>query len=489
MMGNITESYETSAKIFPNRLAIHTNHQQINYQKWSELVNQTANWLYSLHSENKTIGILLPNGLPFLQLFAGASKAGWIAVPYDLKWKTTELEKRIKLFNPSIIVTTREIHYQIKHIIPNVMSLDDSLREISRFEVNIIRYTQENLPFYIGFTSGTTGNPKAFVRSQDSWMASFDCNRFDFEINEYDHVLIPGSLIHSHFLYGAISTLYLGGTVYLLDKFSPIEGHSWIQSYPITTMYVVPTMVEAFLKQGIQINKSIKLLSSGAKWSERTKLEIYHIFSNITMYEFYGASELSFISVLSDRDGMQKAATVGKPCYGVEVQIRLQDQVLAKPNEIGKIYVRSGLIINGYMDHDGSTVQSIQDEEGWATVHDMGHFDEEGYLYITGREQNMILYGGINIFPEEIEKVISLHPDVEEVAVIGLPDSYWGQVVAAAVKGKGSPVELKRLCKKYLSSYKIPRKWFFLSEIPYTTSGKIARAELIKQMESKVTSD
>jgi long-chain acyl-CoA synthetase len=489
MMGNITESYETSAEIFPNKIAIHTNHQQINYQKWSELVNQTANWLYSLHSENKTIGILLPNGLPFLQLFAGASKAGWIAVPYDLKWKTTELEKRIKLFNPSIIVTTKEIYNQIKYIIPNVMSLDESLREISRFEANIIRYTQENLPFYIGFTSGTTGNPKAFVRSQDSWMASFDCNRSDFEINESDHVLIPGALIHSHFLYGAISTLYLGGTVYLLDKFSPIEGQSWIQSYPITTLYVVPIMVEAFLKQGIQINKSVKILSSGAKWSERSKLEIYHIFPNITMYEFYGASELSFITVLSNRDGMQKAATVGKPCYGVEVQIRLQDQVLAKPNEIGKIYVRSGLIINGYIDHDGRTVHSIQDEEGWATVHDMGYFDEDGYLYITGREQNMILYGGINIFPEEIEKVISLHPDVEEVAVIGLADSYWGQVVAAAVKGKGSPLELKRLCKKYLSSYKIPRKWFFLSELPYTTSGKIARAELIKQMESKVTSD
>ncbi|MDR4949811.1 AMP-binding protein [Neobacillus cucumis] len=487
-MGNITESYETSAKIFPEKIAIHTNHQQINYQKWSELVNQTANWLYSQHSENKTIGILLPNGLPFLQLFAGASKAGWIAVPYDLKWKTTELEKRIKLFNPSIIVTTREIYDQMKDRIPNVMSLDDSLREISRFEANIMRSTQENLPFYMGFTSGTTGNPKAFVRSQDSWMASFDCNRFDFEINESDHVLIPGALIHSHFLYGAISTLYLGGTVYLLDKFSPIEGHSWIQSYPITTMYVVPIMVEAFLKQGIQIHKSIKLLSSGAKWSERSKLEIRQIFPNITMYEFYGAGEMSFITVLSDRDGRQKAATVGKPCYGVEVQIRQQDQILAKPNKVGKIYVRSGLIINGYMDHDG-VVHSIQDEEGWATVHDMGYFDEDGYLSITGREQNMILYGGINIFPEEIEKVISFHPDVEEVAVIGLPDSYWGQVVAAVVKGKGSALELKRLCKKYLSSYKIPRKWFFLSEMPYTTSGKIARAELIKQIESKVTSD
>lgn len=487
MMGNITDSYETLAKIFPNKIAIYTNHQQINYKKWNELVNQTANWLDSLHSENKTIGILLPNGIPFLQLFAGAAKAGWIAVPYDLKWKTTELEKRVKLSNPSIIVTTREIYNRIIRDFPNAISLDDSLRKISRFEANIIKHTQENSPFYIGFTSGTTGNPKAFIRSQDSWVASFDCNRIDFEINESEHVLIPGALIHSHFLYGAISTLYLGGTVYLLDKFSPIKGHSWIKSYPITTMYVVPTMVEAFLKQGIQINKSIKILSSGAKWSESSKMKISIIFPNITMYEFYGASEMSFITVLSDRDGMHKAASVGKPCYGVEVQIRLQDQRLAKHNEIGKIYVRSGLIIDGYIDHDGKDVHSIRDEEGWATVHDMGYFDEDGYLYIIGREQNMILYGGINIFPEEIEKVISLHPDVEEVAVIGLEDSYWGQVVVAVVKGKENPLEIRKFCKKYLSSYKIPRKWLFLSEMPYTTSGKIARAELVKLFENKET--
>jgi len=209
----------------------------------------------------------------------------------------------------------------------------------------------------------------------------------------------------------------------------------------------------------------------------------------MTMYEFYGASELSFITVLPDREGIEKAATVGKPCYGIEVQIRRPDQELAKPTETGKIYVRSKLMIDGYFDQDGRTLHSIQDEAGWATVHDMGYLDEDGFLYIVGREQNMILYGGINIFPEEIEKVLSLHPDVEEVAVIGLSDSYWGQVVAAAVKGKGSPLELKRFCKTHLSSYKIPRKWFFLAEMPYTTSGKIARAELIKRMESKVVRD
>jgi long-chain acyl-CoA synthetase len=488
-MGNITESYKTFAKLSPNKIAIHTNHQQISYQEWYELINQTTNWLHSLHSENKTIGILLPNGIPFLQLFAGSSKAGWIAVPYDLKWKITELEKRVILSHPSIIVTTRKIYSQIKQSIPNVMILDESLQEISQFDPTTVLKTEGNLPFYIGFTSGTTGKPKAFVRSQDSWVASFDCNRFDFGLEESDQVLISGALTHSHFLYGAISILYLGGTVFLLEKFSPIEGLSWIHSFPITTIYVVPTMVEAFLKEGIQVDKYIKIISSGAKWSDRSKLEIRNLFPNMTMYEFYGASELSFITVLPDREGIQKATTVGKPCYGVEVQIRRPDQELAKPTETGKIYVRSKLVINGYFDHDGRTIHSIQDEEGWATVHDMGYFDEDGFLYIVGREQNMILYGGISIFPEEIEKVISLHPDVEEVAVIGLSDSYWGQVVAAVVKGKGSQLELKRFCKTHLSSYKIPRKWFFLSEMPYTTSGKIARAELIKRMESKVISD
>lgn len=488
-MGNITESYKTMADLSPNKIAIHTENQQISYQEWDELINQTANWLHSSHLENKTIGILLPNGISFLQLFAGASKAGWIAVPYDLKWKITELEKRVQQSNPCLIVTTKEIYSQIKQRIPHVMILNDCLLEISQFDRTTVENVENNLPFYMGFTSGTTGNPKAFVRSQDSWLSSFDCNRFDFGLEESDQVLIPGSLFHSHFLYGAISTLYLGGTVFVLEKFSPMAGLSWIQDYPITTIYVVPTMIEAFLKEGIQIDRSIKILSSGAKWSEKSKVEIRHMFPNMSMYEFYGAGELSFITVLSDKEGIQKASSVGKPCYGVEVQIRRPNQELAKPNETGKIYVRSKLVIDGYLEEDSRSVHSILDEEGWATVHDLGYFDEDEFLSIVGREKNMILYGGINIFPEEIEKVLSLHQDVEEVAVIGLSDLYWGQIVAAVVKGQSSPLELKRFCKKHLASYKIPRKWFFLTELPYTTSGKIARAELIKRLESKVTND
>lgn len=486
-MGNITETYPSFAKLSPNKIAIYTNNQQISYQEWNELINKTANWILSLLSESKTIGILLPNGIPFLLFFAGASKAGWIASPYDLKWNITELEKRVKLSNPSIIVTTRDIYAKLSSFIPNVKILDDCLQEIAQFKASSGKELDKNPPFYIGFTSGTTGSPKAFIRSQDSWVASFDCNRFDFGINETDQVLIPGALIHSHFLYGAISTLYLGGTVFLCEKFTPVNVLSWIDLFSITTIYVVPTMIEALLKEEIQIDKAIKILSSGAKWTEKSKKEINQLFPTVTMYEFFGASELSFITVLSNQDAVQKATTVGKPCYGVEIQIRHPNLELAKPNETGKIYVRSNYMINGYFDQNERIIHSILDDDGWATVHDMGFFDEDGFLSIVGREQNMILYGGINIFPEEIEKVISLHPHVDEVAVIGIPDSYWGQVVVAVIKGKSNSLELKKFCKMHLSSFKIPRKWFFLDDIPYTTSGKVARAELIKLIESKVT--
>lgn len=179
----------------------------------------------------------------------------------------------------------------------------------------------------------------------------------------------------------------------------------------------------------------------------------------------------------------RKPGSVGRPCHNVKIEIRLQDSKLAKPNQTGKIYVKSKMIFSGYLEPDQSTVQA---EHDWLTVHDMGYLDEEGYLYIVGREKNMILYGGINIFPEEIEKVLSLHHEVEEVAVIGVYDPYWGQIVTAVVKGSATKLELQRLCKEKLASFKIPRKWVFVDEMPYTSGGKIARRQVIELVESKV---
>ncbi|HJV16798.1 MAG TPA: AMP-binding protein [Bacillales bacterium] len=485
-MTTITDTYKKYSLHFPDKTAIQTQNKRLSYFQWHEQICKTATWLHSLEFANKTLGILLPNGIPFLQLFTGASMAGWTAVPFDLKWNQTELQKRIAVSLPSILITTKMMSEQLKKVHPNVLIYEECCQEVNQTSFRENFNADGKLPFYMGFTSGSTGEPKAFIRSHESWVESFACNQFDFHIDQTDHVLIPGALIHSHFLYGAISTLYMGGTVYLLEKFSPNQALTLIETNPISTIYVVPTMIEAFLKDGRMIEKSLKILSSGAKWSEKSKQEIQKMFVNLMMFEFYGASELSFVTVQSDQENKHKSSSVGKPCHGVEIKIRQANNELAKPYEIGKIYVQSKMIFSGYLDAGTQSIQSFQDADGWMTVGDMGYLDEDGFLYIEGREKNMILFGGINIFPEEIEKIISLHPDVEEVAVIGLADPYWGQIVAAVIKGKTQTMDLKKLCKKYLSSFKIPRKWYFVDEIPHTTSGKISRPKTKELIERKV---
>ncbi|MDR6999953.1 AMP-binding protein [Neobacillus niacini] len=486
-MTSITDSYASHAQKFPEKMAVLTAAEGITYQEWDERVCQTANWFGSFHFPNRTVAILLPNGVPFLQLFTGAAAAGWTAVPFDLKWTESEVEKRLKLSKASLIITTQKRSASLKKLrLPaQVFIWEECLEKIKLEPAQRTIQSNGELPFYMGFTSGTTGNPKAFIRSHKSWLASFECNRVDFQMNENDHILIHGALIHSHFLYGAISTLYLGGTVYLLEKYIPSQAMMWIETKPITVIYVVPTMISSLLKAERTIEKPLKILSSGAKWEEHSKNQVRSLFPNLTLYEFYGASELSFVTVLSDQEMEQKPDSVGRPCHNVKIEIRLEDSTLARPNEIGKIYVKSNMIFSGYLEPDPNTVQT---ENDWITVHDMGYLDEESYLHIVGREKNMILYGGINIFPEEIEKVLSLHHDVEEVAVVGLNDPYWGQIVTAVIKGSATKLVLQRLCKEKLAPFKIPRKWVFVDEMPYTSGGKIARRQVQELVESKVTS-
>lgn len=488
-MTTITNTYKRHSDTFPDKIAIKTSEETINFREWNELVCQTANWFQSVVSSNKYVGLFMPNGIPFLQTFLGAAKAGWIAMPLDSRWKETEITQRLDILQPSIVITTKNHVRKIQNIFQKVLVWEDCYKEIREMGVSEGDNHREDHPFYLGFTSGSTGEPKAFLRSHLSWINSFECTEFDFGVEEHDHILIPGSLIHSHFLYGAISTLFLGGTVYLLEKFSISQSISFLRRYPISVIYVVPTMLEALLKENGSIKKKIKVISSGAKWEEHTKKGILDRFDMFELYELYGASELSFVTVLTHQENKIMFNSVGKPCHNVDLQIRKPHNELAKTNEVGKIYVKSKLFFDGYIHKEEGTIQSIIDEDGWMTVDDMGYVNEEGYLYIVGREKNMILYGGMNIFPEEIEAVISTHPDVEAVAVIGVSHPYWGQIVTACIQGKTNRKELRKFCKATLASYKIPRAWHFIDIIPLTTSGKIARPFIQEIIEGEVNTN
>ncbi|CAG9613506.1 putative acyl--CoA ligase YhfT [Bacillus rhizoplanae] len=472
----ITKSYAAHAQYQPNKIAIKIKDREVTYKEWYRSVCQVANWLHKEESANKKIAILLDNSVEFLQIFAGSAMAGWICVPLDPKWNSYELEERLQIVQPSIIVVAQHKRNQLPQTNSKVFSISTWSERITNASItaNCVEKVGE-LPFYMGFTSGSTGKAKAFLRSQQSWVESFACNVYDFHMEKEEAVLLAGTFVHSLFLYGAMSALFLGQTIHMTEKFIPNRVLSILEKESISVMYTVPTMLESLYKEKRVIEREIKIISSGAKWEAEAKQKIKQIFPKAKRFEFYGASELSFVTALSHHDNENKPSSVGRPCHNVKISIRNGDGQEVEQGKVGTIYVKSEQFFMGYI-IDNKPICHVT-SDGWMTVHDVGYVDEDGFLYIVGREKNMIIYGGINIFPEEIERVLQIHPNVDEVVVVGKKDVYWGEKPVVLVKGAVSKQELKQLCLGKLSSYKIPTEWYFVDAIPHTSSGKVARAE------------
>ncbi|MDC7971648.1 MULTISPECIES: acyl-CoA synthetase [Bacillus] len=480
----ITKEYKEHAFLQPNKIAIRENNRVLTYKDWFESVCKVANWLNEKESKNKTIAIVLENSIEFLQLFAGAAMAGWVCVPLDIKWKQYELKERITISNPDMIVTERYKVNELPDEEGRVIEIDEWKSMIENYLPTY--YPVENLqnaPFYMGFTSGSTGKAKVFLRAQQSWVHSFDCNIYDFHMKKEDSILITGTLVHSLFLYGAISALYVGQTVHVMRKFIADQVLDRLETEHISVMYSVPTMLESLYKENRVIENEMKIISSGAKWEAEAKEKIKSIFPYARKYEFYGASELSFVTALVDEESDRRPNSVGKPCHNVQVRICNEAGEEVQKGEIGTVYVNSDQFFMGYI-LDKVLFPDLT-EDGWMTVRDVGYEDEEGFIYIVGREKNMILFGGINIFPEEIESVLHEHPAVDETVVVGVKDSYWGEKPVAIVKGSATKQQLKSFCLQRLSSFKIPKEWHFVDELPYTNSGKIARSVAKNMIENQ----
>ncbi len=471
---SITHPYSSIAEASPCRMAIQTEAEQITYRDWARLVSQTANLLRSLPNIPNRVAILLPNSPAFLQLFAGAAAAGCTAIPIDTRWSAAECKERLSISDADLLITSAFFKNKLADSQTPVMLLDHCMADISEASADPAPVIHPEQPFYMGFTSGSTGKPKAFTRSHRSWMESFACTEASFSISSQDKVLIPGTLISSHFLYGAISTLFLGGTVCLLKKFSPVQTKEWLSRESISVLYTVPTMTDALSRINAFPDSSLKIISSGADWPAESKKKLTAAWPHLKLYDFYGTSELSFVTYSSPEDSKQKPDSAGRPFHNVQIEIRNAAGECCQPGEIGKIFVKSPMRFSGYVNG------SAPDESGWLTVDDMGCVDEDGFLYISGRENGMIVYGGLNIFPEEVERVLLSCPEVENAAVVGIPDEYWGEIAVAVIHGNTDARKLKAWCKQRLASYKIPKKWVFTDCLPETISGKIARSSVKK---------
>jgi len=490
-MNRITDSFVTHAQQHPEQLAIALGPQTVTYGELLQRVEQVAGAIAPLTQDHSPrIGILLPNCIEFLELFLGSAMSGGIAMVLNPDWAQPQIQAIVDRWPPYVLVSKADqLQAVAKPVGMQAIAITPESPDFPSY-IDWRNYTSANsphpqpgeAPFYIGFTSGTTGHPKGILRTHASWLHSFAASRVEFNINPTDHVLAPGSLVHSLSLYTAIETLAMGASLHILPTFSPKAILTLLNTAPITRLVAVPTLLKAIAtaaqNQTFPYLKTV--IVGGSKLSPTLRQQLATIFLKSDILEYYGASELSFVSIASSCESVPPES-VGRPFHSVTVSVQKDDgSGAADIGEIGWIGVRSSMICSGYL--EPQTSNGFRYEQGWATVGDRGYLDAHGYLYLVGRERDMLISNGINVYPSEIEAVLLQLPQIENAVVLGLPDDCRGDLICAVLTWNGSE-HLKRPTlihhiHTHLDRAKCPRRFFAVDSLPITSSGKIARSQL-----------
>ncbi|MDD7911704.1 AMP-binding protein [Pseudovibrio exalbescens] len=331
--------------------------------------------------------------------------------------------------------------------------------------------------FYIGFTSGTTGVAKGYMRSHGSWLHSFQIIEELLGFNETDRVLIPGPLAHSLHLFGAVHALHAGASVYAQSAFHPRRSLEMLRQGRCTFAYATPTQLLTLKKlAGQERYPCVRtILVGGAEWTEDMAATVKPMFPNAHILTFYGASETSFISMRRPGEVLP-TGSVGKPVPGVIVDVRAADGTHLAAGEVGRLWVAGP---QNFQDYVGAAKDQLLREGEFICVGDLGYFDASGYLYVTGRENRMIITSGVNVYPAEIEQVVLRIPEVLDCAVGAKVDAKRGWVpvlVAHLCDHAEDDISdfILKSCRKELGPVKAPRQLLIHKEpLPLTPSGKM----------------
>ncbi|WP_448628174.1 class I adenylate-forming enzyme family protein [Geodermatophilus sp. URMC 64] len=350
----------------------------------------------------------------------------------------------------------------------------------------------------LAFTSGTTGLPKGVLQPQRMVKSLVVNMSIDYEIvpDEFRYTASP--IFHIAGQGMILMHVWRGFPTLILPQFEPSAVLSWMQSGRLTGAFLVPTMVSTLLEHPDVTAGSYANLRSiiygGAPMSPALLRRALDVFGCDFINAFGAATEGGLQSVLSSADHRRALAgaphllgSIGKPAFGVELRIVDEAGRDVPRGEVGEIITRSDPVMNGYLEMPEETSRAIRD--GWFWGGDLARMDDDGYLYLAGRSKDMIIRGGENIYPVEIETVLADHPSVAQVAVVGRADEHWGEVVVAFVTGDpGAPAPdpevLREHCRAHLAAYKVPAEVVVVDAMPLNASGKILKRTLRERLSS-----
>jgi acyl-CoA synthetase (AMP-forming)/AMP-acid ligase II len=490
---NIANGIREFAVSTPDAVAVIDGERSLTYSALNERANRLANAMLAgglLPGDH--VAIILGNRLEYAEISAGLAKAGMPMVPINPRLTAAEIdyivghsESRALIIDQTAApgagdaVKTHRPHVLLSLGHEYEDALDRARSEDPHTEI------EETDPFCIAYTSGTTGKPKGVVISHRSRSLTFYCTALEWGLGPARRTIAVAPMYHGAGFAFAYAALHTGGTVSMLRAFDPEEFLAMVARDKPQSVFLVPThaqMIQGLGESAIaryDTSSLETLYFNAAPMPQELKLWVMDTFPHVGLHELYGSTEAGIVTNLRPPDQRRKERCVGPPWFLTEVRVVDPEGNPLSPGSTGELYSRSPFLMNGYL-HDPDATAECTTPDGFLTSGDVVHIDEESYIYVVDRTKDMIISGGVNIYPREIEEVLITHPEINDVAVVGAPSEKWGEEVVAFIVTT-SPPDLGKLeehARQTLAGFKVPKRYETVDELPRNPAGKVLKREL-----------
>jgi fatty-acyl-CoA synthase len=504
----IGEALNLAAYLYPEKVGAKDLDRAMTFKFYNERCCRLANSFLQMGlKKGDRLAVIAYNCVEWMEVYGAAAKAGLVVVPIMFRLVPNEYQYILENSGATAFIVAKDfieganfIRGKLaNNLASNFIYLGDDETPYGYLNYNeIIRLGSSNEPnvkvgpqdiWVILYTSGTTGKPKGVVRTHESCVHHYLMYNSEVGFNRDDIGLLVMPMCHANSFFFCFNFTYNYATacIYNRKSFDPEELLTTFEREKITYTSLVPTQYIMLLslpneiKDKYDVSSLRNLMCSSAPVRRSTKLEIMDYFNNAKLFEAYGSTEAGISVILRPEYQMEKLGSVGREMVGVS-RIKLLDDKGEEVSRgtVGEIYTRQPCAFKEYWNDPESTKEAFRGD--YFTAGDMAYQDEDGFLYLVDRKKNMIITGGENVYPSEVESVIITHPSVKEVCVIGVPDKKWGETVKALVvlnDGVKETDEFKqeilRYCKEKMAGYKRPKSIDFIKfdDIPRTATGKV----------------
>jgi fatty-acyl-CoA synthase len=512
----VADAVASHARLTPNKLGTRDSRRELSFALWHERATRLANGLLSLGlSKGDKVALLAYNRVEWMEIYVALARVGLVAVPINFRLTSPEIayiaehsEARAFIVQDELAALVEPIRHSLAIPSGNYIWLGEMSAlgwigyEHLITQANATEPTVRVLPsdtFALMYTSGTTGRPKGVIRSHEGSTLIALATALEMRFTRDDVGLMVMPMCHANSLYFSHTFAHLGAACVIDDRrsFDPEALLAILANEKVTFTSLVPTHYIMMLalpdstKTQYDVSRVDKLMISSAPARRDTKLAIMEFFRNGRLHELYGSTEAGWVTLLRPDEQLDRLGSVGREWAGSgPIKMLDPDGHEVADGEVGELFSRTPYVFDGYWKSPDKTAEAMRG--GWCSVGDMARRDGDGYIHLVDRKSNMIISGGENIYPSEVEGVLGAHPKVKDVAVIGLPHEKWGEAVQAVVvlheQADASESEILDWCRGRIAGYKRPQSVQFMSDaqMPRTATGKILHRVLREQLAAKM---